>query len=86
VLLRLSAGDCRAAAKRIRSCPARGLGAAQHALQLGMQVLCASFSCRHPNPHLPRRIVAHVLRVSALEISHPVAFVIGVIPDDLPRD
>ena len=32
---------------------------------------------RHPLPHLPWRIVAHVLAVTALELRHPV--VLGIL-------
>jgi len=38
-----------------------------------------------PWPVLPRRVVADVLRVSAFEISNPVALSILVEADDLSR-
>ena len=40
----------------------------------------------HPLAHLPWWIVAHVLAVAALELRHPVAFVVEVIADDAARD
>ena len=41
---------------------------------------------RHPLAHLPRRVVAHVLAMAALELRHPVAELVDVVADDAPRD
>lgn len=38
----------------------------------------AALGCRHPGPHLPWRVMAHVLRVPALQFSDPVAFGVPV--------
>ena len=43
-------------------------------------------ACRDPRPDLPRWVVTHVLSVSALELCHPVSFVIGMEAGDAPRD
>jgi len=42
----------------------------------------ATLRGRHPLSIDPRRIVAHVLIVAALELSHPVQLVVLVISDD----
>jgi hypothetical protein len=36
----------------------------------------------HPRPHLPRRLVPHVLPVPALKLSDPMSFVVLIKPDD----
>jgi hypothetical protein len=36
-----------------------------------------------PRPNLPRRVVAHVLRVSANELRNPVLLLVLVVPHDL---
>jgi hypothetical protein len=45
----------------------------------------ARLGLRHPRPVLPRGIVSHVLRVAALEISHPVAGFVLMETDDAAR-
>src|SRR5690348_1385768 len=42
----------------------------------------ATLRARHPLSIDPRRIVAHVLIVAALELRHPVQLVVLVISDD----
>ena len=38
----------------------------------------------NPRTHLPRRVVAHVLGVAALQVGHPVILGVLVKTDDLP--
>ena len=45
----------------------------------------ASFRRQHPRPVLPRWVVPHVLTVTALEFSDPVALVVLMKADDRPR-
>lgn len=44
----------------------------------------AAFLSRHPFPHCPWRIVAHLLRVSALEHRYPLLLRALEIPDNPP--
>jgi hypothetical protein len=46
--------------------------------QLGADARCTAFRRRHPRAALPRRIVAHMLRMAAFEVGDPVAGVILV--------
>ena len=48
------------------------------ALQLGSQAFRASLRGQNPRTLHPRRIMAHMLPVSAGKIRHPVAFFIGM--------
>lgn len=41
----------------------------------------AGFRC-DPRPRLPRRLVPHMLRVTALEVGDPMTFIILMEPDD----
>jgi hypothetical protein len=55
---------------------------AEHTLELRAQMRRAPFRCRDPHPDLPRRIVPDMLRMPALELGHPVAFLIPAVTDD----
>lgn len=55
-----------------------------HALQHGAEHPTASFFRDDPRPVLPGWIVSHMLRVPALEVRHPMIFIIEVKADDAP--
>ena len=55
-----------------------------HAAQHGAEHLVTPLFRGDPGAILPRRIVAHVLSVSAFEVRYPVAFVVEVKADDAP--
>ncbi len=48
------------------------------AIELGAEPALPAFRRRHPRTLLPRRMMAHVLRVSALKLGHPVAVLVLV--------
>src|SRR5258708_33137350 len=48
--------------------------AADHAVQGRAELLAARLVGEHPRAALPRRVVAHVLAVPALEVGDPFAF------------
>src|SRR5665213_2575880 len=58
-----------------------GLGAL-HALKRSAEEAATALCGHDPGPHLPRRIVAHVLRMSAFEIGHPVLLNVLMKADD----
>jgi len=58
---------------------------ALHAFQLASKGLRSRFRRGNPRPALPRRIVAYVLIVPALELRHPVPLGILVEPYDAAR-
>lgn len=39
----------------------------------------------YPRPHLPRRVMAHMLGVTAFEVCHPMFLIVLMESDDLPR-
>src|SRR6188474_164099 len=45
----------------------------------------AALRCQYPLAILPRRVVPHVLRVSAFQIRHPVPLIVLVKADDRPQ-
>jgi len=55
---------------------------AKQAFQLGAKVRRAALRRRDPHADLPRRIVSDVLRMPALELGHPVAFLVLMVTDD----
>ena len=55
---------------------------AEDALELRTEVRRAALRRGDPHADLPRRIVPHVLRVPALELGHPVAFLVLMVADD----
>jgi hypothetical protein len=55
---------------------------ANHALQPLADHAGSTGVGQHPWSDLPRRLVAHVLGVAALEVGHPVAFGVLVKPRD----
>ncbi len=50
----------------------RGRALAVHTIQLNAQILASRLFSEHPGPHLPGRIVPHVLAVPAFQIRDPV--------------
>jgi hypothetical protein len=58
----------------------------QHASQLGAEESSPSLLADDPRAHLPGRIVSHVLRVTALELSDPMTLGILVKAHDAARD
>ena len=55
---------------------------AKEALQLRAEMRRAALGRRDPHSNLPRRIVSDMLRVSALELGHPVAFLVLMVTND----
>jgi hypothetical protein len=55
---------------------------ALHAVELCAYELRSPLFAIHPRTVLPRRIVAHVARVAALEIGHPVTLLVPMESDD----
>ena len=55
---------------------------AEHTIQLRAEVRVAPFRRGDPDPDLPRRIVSDMLRMPALELGHPVAFLVLMVADD----
>jgi hypothetical protein len=64
----------------------RRIHRAENTAQLGSEVLVAPTLGRHPEPILPRRIMPHVLIVSAFELGNPVILIVAMIADDSSRD
>jgi hypothetical protein len=60
------------------------LAVTAHAVESGSQVRRPAFRAEHPGAGSGWRIVAHVLRVAATEIGHPVVFVVLIITRDGP--
>jgi hypothetical protein len=58
---------------------------ATHAAEYGAEERAAPLGRRHPRPHLPRRVVPHVLRVAALELGHPMLFLVAMETHDPAR-
>jgi hypothetical protein len=57
-------------------------GVAPHAVQRRTEEARAPLGGRHPLAVLPRRVVTHVLAMSAVEIRDPMTFIIPVEPDN----
>jgi hypothetical protein len=57
---------------------------AAYALERRPDSLAAPLEGNHPRPHLPGWIVTHVLRVAALEVSHPVILLVLMKAHDSP--
>jgi len=55
-----------------------------HALQLEAEHSGSALGRQYPGSHLPWRVVADMLAVSALEVRYPVTFFILMEPDDSP--
>src|SRR5215470_5059229 len=53
------------------------------AFQDHTEAALASLRCRDPRTCHPRRIVPHMLAVPAIEVSHPMTFLILMEADDL---
>ena len=62
-----------------------GRGITQPTLERRADARTAALDGNDPWPHLPGRIVSHVLRMAALELGHPVPFVVLSEADDTPR-
>jgi hypothetical protein len=52
------------------------------AIELDTDPALPALGRRHPRTLLPRRLMAHVLRVSALKLGHPVGVLILMEADD----
>jgi hypothetical protein len=56
---------------------------AQQTIQPGANHGRAAFRSLHPGPHLPWRLVSHMLRVPTLKLGYPLTFGVLVKSDDL---
>ncbi len=59
---------------------------AQSAIQPGANVFGSPFVVENPRKYLPRRIVPHVLRMSALQLRDPLLFIVLAKADDPSLD
>ena len=69
---------------RVASCLAAAVGVAERAVTVRTEHRVSCCIGEHPRPQLERRTVAHVLRVAARQLGHPIAVLVAAEADDRP--